>query len=218
MGNVFNMVGGGRSLPQYAAISVTYGVGLVCTCSDGVTTLTAPDTSGVALFIVSYAATWTVTDGNESRSVVVSAFGQVKNVNLVENVVFYRGITTLAEFRNWWRYVDGQAQSTITVSGDDFYTFTPPGSNARGWQLINPLNLTNFSILRLYGYRSGTTAIGFNSSNTASTPNVDKDGTLTPNTTNGVYESDISQLYGNYYLGIRGTPSSVMYISKVALL
>ena len=69
-----------------ATISITYPVGSVCTCSDGVTTLTAPDTSGVWECIVSNTGTWTVviTDGEEraEETVIISTDGQSESVLL----------------------------------------------------------------------------------------------------------------------------------------
>lgn len=215
---IFNMAGGGGpSLPQYAAISVTYSVGLVCTCSDGITTLTAPDTSGVALFVVPYAATWTISDGNRTESIVITTAGQVETMNIGETIIFYRGITTLANFRTWWRFCNSQANTSINVSGDDYYTFASTGSNLWGWQMNTAVNLTDFTKLRVYGYRSGTALIGFNTSSSASAANVANSGQLNPGTTDGSYESDITSLTGNYYLGIRCT-GTTMYIKKAVLV
>lgn len=58
-----------------AGIQVTYNVGARCTCSDGSTTLTAPDTSGKHTFIVPHDGTWTVT-------VVLNSFTETQNVNI----------------------------------------------------------------------------------------------------------------------------------------
>lgn len=66
---------GGGSGPAYAAIGVTYPEGATCTCSLGSKTLTAPDTSGQALFIVPTAGQWVVTisqSGQEPKSETVA--------------------------------------------------------------------------------------------------------------------------------------------------
>lgn len=44
-----------------ATINITYPAGSTCTCSDGTTTLSAPDTSGTWACIVPNAGTWTIT-------------------------------------------------------------------------------------------------------------------------------------------------------------
>ena len=69
-----------------ASISVTFPAGSTCSCSDGTTTLTAPNTSGSHTFVVPNTGTWTVscTDGSETASekVSITADGQSKSVNL----------------------------------------------------------------------------------------------------------------------------------------
>ena len=70
-----------------ATINVTYPAGSTCTCSDGTTTLTAPNTSGSWTCIVYNAGTWTATatDGDKSKSadVVITTDGQTESVTLL---------------------------------------------------------------------------------------------------------------------------------------
>lgn len=75
------------AIPLFAAtINITYPAGSTCTCSDGTTTLSAPDTSGTWACIVPNAGTWTVgsTDGDKSKSadVVITTDGQTENITL----------------------------------------------------------------------------------------------------------------------------------------
>ena len=69
-----------------ATINITYPTGSTCTCSDGTTALTAPDTSGTWACIVPNAGTWTVssTDGDKSKSanVAITTNGQSESVTL----------------------------------------------------------------------------------------------------------------------------------------
>lgn len=69
-----------------ATINVTYPAGSTCTCTDGVTTLTAPDTSGTWACIVPNVGTWTVscTDGTKSKSAdaAITTDGQSVSVTL----------------------------------------------------------------------------------------------------------------------------------------
>ena len=70
-----------------ATINITYPAGSTCTCSDGTTTLSAPDTSGTWACIVPNAGKWTVssTDGDKSKSadVVITTDGQTESVTLL---------------------------------------------------------------------------------------------------------------------------------------
>jgi hypothetical protein len=67
-----------------ATISITYPAGSTCTCSDGVTTLTAPNTSGTWKCVVPNTGSWTVscTNGTESTEevVVITTDGQSVSV------------------------------------------------------------------------------------------------------------------------------------------
>ena len=76
--------GGGAK--AFAFIVVTYPAGSVCTCTDGMKTLRAKNTTGTWVFDIPYAGTWTVscTNGSEtaSASVVISAKGQSETVGL----------------------------------------------------------------------------------------------------------------------------------------
>lgn len=86
-------VGGGAK--AFALISVTYPAGSTCTCTDGAKTLKLKNTSGQGLFIIPYAATWTVTavSGSESTSKTVSITteGQAETVALMFELVLFDG-------------------------------------------------------------------------------------------------------------------------------
>lgn len=75
------------AIPLFAAtINITYPAGSTCTCSDGTTTLSAPDTSGTWACIVPNAGTWTVTSTSgketDSKTVTITTDGQSISVEL----------------------------------------------------------------------------------------------------------------------------------------
>lgn len=69
-----------------ATINITYPAGSTCTCSDGTTTLSAPDTSGTWACIVPNAGTWTVTSTSgtetDSKAATITTDGQSTSVEL----------------------------------------------------------------------------------------------------------------------------------------
>lgn len=73
-------------------IETIYPAGSICTCTDGTTTLTAPDTSGSHTFVVPNAGTWTVscTDGTDtaSKDVSITTDGQSESVSLSYYIPF----------------------------------------------------------------------------------------------------------------------------------
>ena len=84
-------VGGGAK--AFALIGVTYPEGSTCTCTDGAKTLKLKNTSGQGIFLIPYAAIWTVTatDGTntKSESVEITSEGQAETVELTYEFVLY---------------------------------------------------------------------------------------------------------------------------------
>lgn len=85
--------GGGGGGKAYAAITVTYPEGSVCTCSNGAKTLKAKDTSGKYMFLVPESGTWTVnsTDGTQtaSKAEEVTEQYQMLSVSLSYQVILF---------------------------------------------------------------------------------------------------------------------------------
>lgn len=95
------------AIPLFAAtINITYPSGSTCTCSDGTTTLSAPDTSGTWACIVPNAGTWTVssTDGDKSKSadVVIITNGQTESVTLLYITYLFKDGETYDSLTGGW--------------------------------------------------------------------------------------------------------------------
>lgn len=95
------------AIPLFAAtIDITYPAGSTCTCSDGTTTLSAPDTSGTWACIVPNAGTWTVaaTDGveNTSESVSITTDGQIVAIELSYLLWLYKSGNTYNAVTGGW--------------------------------------------------------------------------------------------------------------------
>lgn len=126
-----------------ATIAITYPAGSTCTCSDGVTTLTAPDTSGVWECIVSNAGTWTVscTDGTDSTDEVVeiTTDGQRESIEL--SYIYYI-------VKDGKLVVDVMANGKRTET-DNYLEFVGTGS---GWfQMFHKVNLTKYDRVEIKG-------------------------------------------------------------------
>ena len=94
-----------------ATIHVTYPAGSTCTATDGVTTLTAPDTSGSWDCVVPNAGMWTVSTGNGFRETVeVSANGE--DLTLSKWYLFNNG-DTHDSITGGWDITHGRGSGTI---------------------------------------------------------------------------------------------------------
>lgn len=116
-----------------ATINVTYPAGSTCTATDGVTTLTAPDTSGTWACIAPAVGTWTVscTNGSLSRSgtVSITTNGQVESLTLIYELILLDGGSSAygwsVAYRNTISERHGSKTSAGLFSGDDWaYNFT----------------------------------------------------------------------------------------------
>lgn len=113
---------GGGSGPAYAAISVTYPAGATCTCALGSKTLTAPDTSGQALFIVPTAGEWGVSisqSGQQTKSVPVNItqFGQIEAVSITFRQYIYNEGNQYTSITGGWAS-RGWAATASSAGGD----------------------------------------------------------------------------------------------------
>lgn len=135
---LINHCNGGSSFA--AIIQVTYNSGAVCTCTNGSTTLTAPDTSGSVNFKVKRAGAWIVSvskDGQTSTVTVnVTEDGSVTKVSRTSYKVFgiSRDITNSSPA--WARTDDAVGLSATaskgTIAGSsDFDTYSPWGNIER---------------------------------------------------------------------------------------
>lgn len=101
----------------FAAISVTYPVGAVCTCSNGSRTLKAKDTSGKFMFSVPRNGTWTITAASDvqtaSKTVDVSQYGVYSAVLDFELVLSEAG-TDYKPFTALAKKTSSGAQATAT--------------------------------------------------------------------------------------------------------
>lgn len=70
-----------------AIINITYPAGLTCTATDGVTTLTAPDTSGAWACVVPNKGKWTITAGEWSAEAAMTTSGQTATVRVAKWIV-----------------------------------------------------------------------------------------------------------------------------------
>lgn len=103
-----------------ATINITYPAGSTCTCSDGTTTLSAPDTSGSWTCIVYNAGTWTVssTDGDKSKSadVVITTDGQTESVTLQYITYLFKDGETYDSLTGGWNGTFNAEKQALQLS------------------------------------------------------------------------------------------------------
>lgn len=197
-----------------ATINITYPAGSTCTCSDGTTTLSAPDTSGTWACIVPNAGTWTAaaTDGveNTSESVSITTDGQTVAVELSYYTYLFKPNTDTTNVTGGWQL---NSKGSLDSAGDQLVaTFTNAydRGNAFNVATINKIDFTEFTTLvatckaadknnaapRPATFAVASTQAGFNAAGTAST----KVASTTFSNSTTTVQIDVSGISGSYYV------------------
>lgn len=155
-----------------ATINITYPAGSTCTCSDGTTTLSAPDTSGTWACVVPNAGTWTLscTDGTDSTSeaVTITTDGQSVSVALSYFLWLYKdGDTCDAVSGGWsspeWGGNDFSKVVTFNESSMQISTEVFGGSIGYGHAFTKSvIDLSEISTLKFRITGIGATSSGGN--------------------------------------------------------
>lgn len=122
-------VGGAGGQSAFAYIGVTYPAGATVTCSNGTRTLTTRDTSGLYVFPVPNAGTWTVsgTNGVETFTQAVSITNKwqdvIVDVKFWDGELFWNG-NQYTSITGGWAYNAG-----YKISGLDQINFVSIGTN-----------------------------------------------------------------------------------------
>lgn len=194
-----------------ATINVTYPAGSTCTASDGVTTLTAPDTTGTWACIVPNTGTWTVTSTNgtdsNSKSVSITSDGQSENVSLSYSAILFDGTSFNNELTGGWT----KHGSGSTVSGGRLHVASSNYITSKNKVDLSSFSSIKFTISGYSGYASAglDIATSISESIVVSTKYVTK---------NGTYSIDVSKLSGSYYFDFfceEGTNMNVTYCELV---
>ena len=200
-----------------ATINITYPAGLACTATDGVTTLTAPDTSGTWACVVPNAGAWTVALSNGLSESVAIANGD--NVTINKWYLLKNGVANQT-----YKFGDGQIRpgDLVTVTpGDGVLTCTSPKSQTVGIATSVVVNLAGFTKMSVE-YNGNKTIYfgGYSALNGAwDSPKKYTFG-VTSATTSGTAEAAIPEDPGELYVGVgwtAGSGSATINISNLWL-
>ena len=161
-----------------ATINITYPAGSTCTCSDGTTTLSAPDTSGTWVCIVPNAGTWTATatDGieNTSESVSITTDGQIAAIELSYLLWLYKSGNTYNAVTGGWSVSEhpstgGSFDGVLTLNDDSMLLSTEVWGGNVGYANVftnNSIDLTGVNTLKFKITGIGNTAYSDKEGNT----------------------------------------------------
>lgn len=161
-----------------ATINITYPAGSTCTCSDGTTTLSAPDTSGTWACIVPNAGTWTAaaTDGveNTSESVSITTDGQIVAIELSYLLWLYKSGNTYNAVTGGWSVskhpsTGGSFDGVLTLNADSMLLSTEVWGGNAGYANAftnNSIDLTGVNTLKFKITGIGDTAYSDKEGNT----------------------------------------------------
>lgn len=216
--------GGGGVKEPFAVINVTYPIGSICTCTDGVKTFTAKDTSGKWIFIIPYAATWTVTatDGSSTatKAVEITTDRQSEAMELsYRYYIFLEGQGAVVPMSCQYSVNGGGSIASDKIS--TWYSGGGAGGNT-GVFATDKINLSNYNAIvfestcsqyyattdpkwrRTVGAFASADYYGNSSSAVAHK--------FVPNSSaRQFYSVDISSITGEYYIGTNGIGGGAIY-------
>jgi len=141
-----------------ATINITYPAGSTCTCSDGTTTLSAPDTSGTWACIVPNAGTWTVTSTSgtetDSKAVTITTDGQSTSVELSYALFLFKPNAPSDIIAGEWEMPGNStvtAEAELTVKSVNNYN----GDRTISARTKGQIDLTEYSTLQATCKASG---------------------------------------------------------------
>lgn len=141
-----------------ATINITYPAGSTCTCSDGTTTLSAPDTSGTWACIVPNAGTWTATSTSEtetdSKAVTITTDGQSTSVELSYALFLFKPNAPSDIIAGEWEMPGNStvtAEAELTVKSVNNYN----GNRDISARTKGQIDLTEYSTLQATCKASG---------------------------------------------------------------
>ena len=161
-----------------ATINITYPAGSTCTCSDGTTTLSAPDTSGTWACIVPNAGTWTAAaaDGveNTSETVSITTDGQIVAIELSYLLWLYKSGNTYNAVTGGWSVskhpsTGGSFDGVLTLNADSMLLSTEVWGGSVGYANAftnNSIDLTGVNTLKFKITGIGNTAYSDKEGNT----------------------------------------------------
>lgn len=203
------------AIPLFAAtINITYPAGSTCTCSDGTTTLSAPDTSGTWVCTVPNAGKWTVTSTSgtetDSKAVTITTDGQSTSVELSYALFLFKPNAPSDIIAGEWEM---PANSTVTAEAE---LTVKSVNNYNGNRLISArtkgqIDLTEYSTLQATCKASGgsdTKLEVYSGSSTVASAAI-----RTSLTTVTV---DISALSGLHSIGFGGKHTAYLAITYTA--
>ena len=197
-----------------ATINITYPGGSTCTCSDGTTTLSAPDTSGTWACIVPNAGTWTVTSTSgtetDSKAVTITTDGQSTSVELSYALFLFKPNAPSSIISGEWEM---PVNSTVTAEAELTVKSVNNFNGGRNWsaRTKGQIDLTEYSTLQATCKASGgsnTKLEVYSGSSAVASAAIGTD--LTTVTV------DISALSGLHSIGFSGKHSAYETITYTA--
>lgn len=197
-----------------ATINITYPAGSTCTCSDGTTALSAPDTSGTWACIVPNAGTWTVTSTSgtetDSKAVTITTDGQSTSVELSYALFLFKPNAPSDIIAGEWEM---PGNSTVTAKAELTVKSVNNYNGDRTWsaRTKGQIDLTEYSTLQATCKASGgskTKLEVYSGSSAVASAAIGTD--LTTVTV------DISALSGLHSIGFSGRHSAYAAITYTA--
>lgn len=196
-----------------SAIHITYPSGSTCTATDGITTLTAPDTSGTWVCKVPNVGTWVVEASGEgivtiTETVTITGTSQIETVDITKRWLFKDG-NQYTELTGGWSdngYTYSSYPKTAPIIGSDIrLQLSKSGSGCCIAGTQKTVDLTPYT--KIWIYSESTSLGGFSLSVTGSGRNTLASNTIAVKDMGSVTNAsqmflDISSINKSVYIAL----------------
>ena len=145
---------GGRT---FAVIDVTYPAGAACTCTNGVRTMQAKDTSGRWMFVIPRAGEWTVTAENEgtSKSETVNVTeSKAYTADIKFTLILYESGSEHPETTGAWQVTSSSGEYAhdckITKNADNM-AFAAGYHSTGSFSHSQPIDMSRYATMHILG-------------------------------------------------------------------
>lgn len=194
-----------------ATIHVTYPAGFICTATDGVTTLTAPDTRGTWDCVVPNAGTWTVTSAKNgwAEEVAISENGQEESVDVSKYWLYKAGKEYPDRTGGWSGEASKDSDGNIVFGAS---------ANTR-FATVNKIDITPYTKLCANVLTSSANSSNSNTLIVTTTRNNYSTGPLDDLAfkTSGIVTLDVSNDNSKYYVEMYAYNYATMTVNEIWL-
>lgn len=211
----------------FAVIDVTYPEGAICTCTNGVRTMQAKDSSGHWMFLIPRAGDWTVTaesEGTSKSETVTIAESKAYTVDIKFTLTLYDCGLEYPEITGDWAVTSASGEKPNYCTIDkytDYMLFTAYYHSNASFSHSKPIDISEYSTLHILGkFDNKSTGESWNAGVSTSNSGTGFNASVKMSGIDSGYiqrDVDVSQITGDVYFKVYMQNTCQFFVRKIWL-